>query len=362
VILKETPSLRVSVCFTRPVGGVVFDHDDPFPADRAGSCPVVGVAVGVFGQVAATLGSVSASISGQAAAGRRRRGRCGDHALRVRARAVAPEYMIRGGVTYRLITDQLGSVRLVVDIASGATAQRIDYDAWGQVVADTNPRFQPFGYAGGLVDSLTGLVRFGARDYAAGVGRWLTKDPLQFVSDDANLYAYAGADLPNSTDPLGLWGIAFGNTAGDVHANLGSGDPTLLFTEQVFDDLIDGLQATVDGLVPFADPPRDTHVGRTEQRRKCCLVGDCPGDGNSQRITGTGSFLTLTQATINGNSTRADGGGIYNAGTLSADAGTTIFANLALDEGGGIFVAVGATNSLIGTVVTSNNPDNIAFE
>ncbi|MCI0561339.1 MAG: hypothetical protein MN733_22870, partial [Nitrososphaera sp.] len=39
-----------------------------------------------------------------------------------------PDYMVKGGVRYRLITDHLGSVRLVVDATSGAVIQRIDYD------------------------------------------------------------------------------------------------------------------------------------------------------------------------------------------------------------------------------------------
>ena len=53
-------------------------------------------------------------------------------------RAHVPDLMIKGGVTYRLITDHLGSVRMVVDIATGAVAQQIDYDVWGNVLADSN--------------------------------------------------------------------------------------------------------------------------------------------------------------------------------------------------------------------------------
>lgn len=120
------------------------------------------------------------------------------------ARSVAPEYMIRGGVTYRLITDQLGSVRLVVNNSSGAIAQRIDYDAWGQITADTNGGFQPFAYAGGLYDPLTGLARFGARDFDAMTGRWLAKDPIAFEARDGNLLAYSLNDPINNIDPTGL--------------------------------------------------------------------------------------------------------------------------------------------------------------
>ena len=62
-----------------------------------------------------------------------------------------PEYLIKGGNIYRLISDHLGSVRLVVDAATRAIVQRIDYDAFGNVTLDTSPGFQPFGYAGGAL-------------------------------------------------------------------------------------------------------------------------------------------------------------------------------------------------------------------
>ena len=89
-----------------------------------------------------------------------------------------PDYMVKAGSTYRLLTDHLGSVRLVVDVATGAVAQRLDYDEFGQVLSDSSPAFQPFGFAGGLYDSGSGLVHFGARDYAPAFGRWLSPEPL----------------------------------------------------------------------------------------------------------------------------------------------------------------------------------------
>jgi RHS repeat-associated protein len=119
-----------------------------------------------------------------------------------------PDYMIRGGVTYRIISDHLGSPRLVVDTAGGTVIQSIDYDEFGNVVNDTNPGFQPFGFAGGLYDHQTKLVRFGMRDYDAESGRWTTKDPILFGGDQENLYAYVGNDPLNETDVLGT--IIFG--------------------------------------------------------------------------------------------------------------------------------------------------------
>jgi len=115
-----------------------------------------------------------------------------------------PEFMQRGGVTYRILTDHLGSVRLVINTTDNTITQRMDYDPWGNVVADSNPGFQPFGYAGGLYDRDTGLTRFGARDYDPGVGRWTAKDPVGFGGGDSNHYIYVGDNPINSADPTGL--------------------------------------------------------------------------------------------------------------------------------------------------------------
>ena len=115
-----------------------------------------------------------------------------------------PDYMVKGGVTYRIITDHLGSPRLVVNITNGAIIQRIDYDEFGNVLADTNPGFQPFGFAGGLYDQHTKLVRFGVRDYDTATGRWTVKDPIGFGGRDSNLYQYAGNDPIGRVDPWGL--------------------------------------------------------------------------------------------------------------------------------------------------------------
>ena len=89
-----------------------------------------------------------------------------------------PDVMTKGGVTSRIITDMLGSVRLVIDASTGAVAQRLDYDEFGLVLMDTSPGFQPFGFVGGFYDPDTGLTRFGVRDYDAEVGRWTGKDPI----------------------------------------------------------------------------------------------------------------------------------------------------------------------------------------
>jgi RHS repeat-associated protein len=68
-----------------------------------------------------------------------------------------------------------------------------------------NPSFTiPFGFAGGLHDRDTGLVRFGYRDYDPDIGRWTSKDPIGFWGGDTDLYGYCLSDPLNWVDPLGF--------------------------------------------------------------------------------------------------------------------------------------------------------------
>ena len=54
------------------------------------------------------------------------------------SRANVPDYMVKGGVTYRILTDHLGSPRLIIDASTGTVLQRLDYDEFGNILQDTN--------------------------------------------------------------------------------------------------------------------------------------------------------------------------------------------------------------------------------
>jgi len=113
-------------------------------------------------------------------------------------------YMMKGGNTYYLITDHLGSVRMVVDVINGTVMQKLEYDEYGNILSDSNPDFQPFIYAGGLYETQTKLIRFGARDYDASSGRWICKDPILFEGGLSNLFEYCINDPINGVDPNGM--------------------------------------------------------------------------------------------------------------------------------------------------------------
>jgi len=84
----------------------------------------------------------------------------------------------------------------------------MEYDAWGRILSDSNPGFQPFAFAGRLHDRRTSLVNFGARDYMPRIARFTSKDPARFIAGDTNLYAYAEGDPVNNTDAGGLVAVS----------------------------------------------------------------------------------------------------------------------------------------------------------
>ena len=118
------------------------------------------------------------------------------------------------GAKYYLHYDQVGSLRAVSD-ANGNVVKEISYDAFGNIISDSNPDFTvPFGFAGGLYDPLTKLTHFGFREYDSFTGKWTAKDPIGFAGGDSNLYGYVLGDPVGGFDPLGLlWGDEAGEDA-----------------------------------------------------------------------------------------------------------------------------------------------------
>ena len=136
--------------------------------------------------------------------------------------------MERGGARYAIATDQVGTPRVVTD-ATGAIVKAIDYDSFGVPLSDSAPGFfLPFGFAGGLADPVSGLVRFGRRDYEPQTGRWTARDPVLFDGGQANLYLYAGGDPVGQRDPTGLFCVG-----GSVYAGFGGGGQVCVTDEGV---------------------------------------------------------------------------------------------------------------------------------
>jgi RHS repeat-associated protein len=101
------------------------------------------------------------------------------------------------------LADRLGTVSDLVD-NSGSVVNHITYDSFGQVVSQTDPSVVfRYGYTGREQDNDTGLDYYRARYYDAGVGRFISEDPIGFEAEDTNFYRYVSNNSVNLTDSSG---------------------------------------------------------------------------------------------------------------------------------------------------------------
>ncbi|RED57933.1 S-layer homology domain-containing protein [Cohnella phaseoli] len=134
----------------------------------------------------------------------------------------------RGGQRYYVVADGVGTPQRVLD-DNGAVVKELRYDSFGNLQSDSNPAFELLlGYAGGLEDRDTGLIRFGFRDYDPAAGRWTARDPILVESGQANLYAYVNNNPVMFRDPCGQMCVG-----ASVYAIVGIGGKVCITDEGV---------------------------------------------------------------------------------------------------------------------------------
>lgn len=110
--------------------------------------------------------------------------------------------------------DQLGSTRMLTDAAGEPTA-KFSYRAYGGLEASSGSQTTPLGYAGQYTLAQSGLQYLRARVYDPITAQFLTRDPLEEVTQEPYAYVY---DNPlNGADPSGrIAGAAAGCAIGEV--------------------------------------------------------------------------------------------------------------------------------------------------
>jgi RHS repeat-associated protein len=105
---------------------------------------------------------------------------------------------------YHYVHNGNGNVSHLTD-ASGAVVASYDYDAFGNIAAQTGTIANTRQFQTKEVNAKSGLIYFGRRWYNPVIGRWTTPDPLGMI-DGPNMYLYVNDDPVNKSDSWGLCG------------------------------------------------------------------------------------------------------------------------------------------------------------
>ena len=106
--------------------------------------------------------------------------------------------------TFYYHRDHQGSIIALSD-EQGQIVETLEYDnSFGELIAHEKQleTFNPYGYTGRELDAAD-LYYYRSRYYDPSIGRFLSQDPIEYLSGDANFYAYVGNDPINYIDPLG---------------------------------------------------------------------------------------------------------------------------------------------------------------
>jgi RHS repeat-associated protein len=123
---------------------------------------------------------------------------------------VARDSSVDGGSVTRIFAQQDANHDITsLTNSSGTVLERFIYDPYGQQTvlsaswASTSDSYNwVYGFQGGRLDPLTGLINFRNRDLNSTLGVWMEQDPAGYV-DGADLYLFDIGDPPTFDDPYG---------------------------------------------------------------------------------------------------------------------------------------------------------------
>jgi RHS repeat-associated protein len=149
------------------------------------------------------------------------------------------------GHGYFYYTDAQGSVSDIVDESTGLIVDKIDYDPYGNIWNETAPTYgDRYKYTAREWDATIGLQYNRARWYDPQTRTFISQDPAM-ADSLGNAYRYVENDPMDGTDPSGLDGAGFWDTASYVIWN--PWQTTKMVVGSVVGDAVNGGKALVTG-------------------------------------------------------------------------------------------------------------------
>jgi RHS repeat-associated protein len=210
--------------------------------------------------------------------------------------------------------------------AAGNVVHSYQYDAWGNIEAETGAPVDGVQYAftGREWDPETGLYYYRARYLDPKVGRFISEDPIG-LADGLNLYTYVHGNPVTRIDPTGMvdsWDAFFNAFTRFFDALASSGEGGL--------NPVDPTKDAIDAVTPAAKSYRPQPTSSTKMRsqtmggRGACRV---PRGGPGKLIGRAGSIYLDPIALAQGIEADAD------RGLRAMEAGISYEQQLVIDAG-----------------------------
>ena len=137
----------------------------------------------------------------------------GAHIRYIRGHELLASDSERARTYYHYACDEMGSITDITD-TNGTVLNHYAYDAFGNRTVEEETVENRFGFAGEMLDAVTGQYYLRARFYNPVIARFLSEDT--YYGDGLNLYAYCHNNPVGYVDPSGHEGLICSKKYGEL--------------------------------------------------------------------------------------------------------------------------------------------------
>ena len=137
----------------------------------------------------------------------------GEHIRYIRGHELLASDSAHARTYYHYACDEMGSITDITD-TNGTVLNHYAYDAFGNRTVEEETVENRFGFAGEMLDAVTGQYYLRARFYNPVIARFLSEDT--YYGDGLNLYAYCHNNPVRYVDPSGHEGLICSKKYGEL--------------------------------------------------------------------------------------------------------------------------------------------------